>query len=323
MGIFEQQVALNSKEIYKAVSEKAKNILEESGISLVEDIVVKEVKGEDSNSVFRIDCNNHVYALKVFSNSTEIDQFYTNKKFNQLASESNIPIAQIIHSSDDCGILPVPWIFWAWASGKPSCELESKSDRSSVAVQTGGQLKKIHRIKVSGFGYPNAKNEWSGEDIKWTIDFFVSRIRRIIKKGGIAFSEDELQKIVSETSESKGLLLFTKPRLLHGDITGGNVIAHDPKNITLIDPGEIIAGDPMSDLGYSQTTQLSPIFREGIWKGYTKEIPLSVEEHDRFIRWRLLRQCVIACRAVFMKNKNAENYIADTHSFLGEIKKEK
>jgi len=238
-----------------------------------------------------------------------------------LISEINIPTAHIIRSSDNCNIIPAPWILWTWAPGQPSCDIESESDRLNAVIQAGIQLKKIHKIKVKGFGYPNAKNEWSGKNIGWTTNFFVNRIRQITKKGGRAFSENELQRIFNATSKSEKLLSFSNPRLLHGDITGGNVIAFNIKDITLIDPGEIIAGDPMSDLGYSQTTRLSPVFREGVWKGYTKNSLLSVEEHDRFLRWQLLRQCVIACKAVLKKNKNAKDYIDDTHSFLKEIKK--
>lgn len=312
---------LSSIEVNKFVSEQIENILKKAGVQTDKEIVVKEVKGEDSTFVFRIDCGNLSYALKVFSNSIDGRDFYTNKIFNQTAIENGISTPKIIHSSDNFEILPAPWIIWEWYSGKQSCDIDSKSEREEVAVIAGIQLKKMHEIKMPGFGFPDAHNGWSGENVKFTIDFFIKRIRNLIKKEGTSFSEKEVLDILKVTAKSKELLSFTEPRLLHGDITGGNVLVSDSESITFIDPGEIIAGDPMSDLGYSQTTKLSPIFREGVWQGYTKDAPLTAEDYDRFLRWRLLRQCVIACRATLNKDKNAENYINDAHSFFEEFKK--
>ena len=319
--ITKTEQTINPREVHKIVLEKVKNILEEAGVQTDKEIVVKEVKGEDSNSVFRIDCGNLSYALKVFCDSKESGQFYTNKVFNQKMTEGNISSPQIIHSDNSLQILQAPWIIWEWFPGEPSCEINSESERINIAVQTGMQLRKIHAIKTLGFGRPDVNNEWSGENVKWTIDFFVNRIQKLIEKGGVAFSEKELLDILKVTAESNEILSFTEPRLLHGDITGGNILVSDSDDITFIDPGEIIAGDPMSDLGYSQTTRLSPIFSEGVWEGYTKNNPLTEQENSRFLRWRLLRQCVIACRAVLNKDKNARNYINDAKTFLEELKK--
>lgn len=317
-----EKFAINYSEIHQIVFEKINDVLKEAGIPINEEIKIKGVRGEDSNSVFRIDCGNSTYALKIFSDSENAGGFYTNKYFNQVAMENGVSLPKIIYSSDGCDLLPAPWIIWDWFSGRQSCDLESETDRSAAAIKTGELLRKIHEIKMPGFGSPDNENEWSGENVEWTIDFFIKRIKGLMERGGTAFSENELSDILSVTAESKELSSFTEPCLLHGDITGGNVIVSDSKEITFIDPGEIIAGDPMSDLGYSQTTRLSPIFREGVWQGYTKNTPLTMEEYDRFLRWRLLRQCVIACRAVLNKDKNANNYLEDAKSFLKEIKEQ-
>ena len=199
--------------------------------------------------------------------------------------------------------------------------IEVNAEKSEAAEKVGKLLRQIHEIEASGFGWPNTDNEWEFENSGGACDFFVKRIRNLSKKVGRAFSDEELQEIISLTAESEELLRFNKPVLLHGDVTGGNVIVSDGKSVTLIDPGEIIAGDPMADLGYSQTTRLSSVFREGVWNGYVKDKPLSTNEEIRFKKWRLLRQCVVACNAVLTKNKNAQRYIEDTFSFLEEARK--
>lgn len=303
--------------MYKLKKEKVNKILQEAEIVSDDKIIVKQITGEDSSYVFRIDYSNSTYALKIFLNSKS--EFYANKKFNELLIGNNIATPKIIHSNDDCKLIPSPFVLWEWASGKLLCKIDSDTDRLNYAIEAGEQLLKIHKIKISGFGYPNEENKWSGENIGWTIDFFVERINRLISKGGKVFSENELSKILSATTESQELFSVTEAHLLHGDITGGNVIVSDSNEITFIDPGEIIAGDPMADLGYSQITSLNPVFREGIWKGYTDKTPLTVEERARFLRWRLLRQAVITCRAFLNKDENAETYANDARLFLKEI----
>lgn len=315
----EEQI-FNLSELRGKVLDKIGSLLEEAGVQTDEEIIGKEVKGEDSNPVFRIDSGDRAFALKVFSDSKESGQFYSNKMFEELLMKNRIPTPKIIYSSNNNEILPDPWIMWEWFSGDPSSEIESETERHDIAVQTGIELRKIHEIKMPGFGNIDSNSECSGKDIKWTISFFVKRIQNLIEKGGAAFSEEELRDILRVTAESEELLSFSKPRLLHGDITGGNVLVSNSGSITFIDPGEIISGDPMSDLGYSQTTRLSPIFREGVLKGYTKEKPLTEEEYSRFLRWRLLRQSVIACNSVLNNDKNAQNYINDAKIFLEQLK---
>jgi len=318
--IANEEKSLTSFEIKEIVSNKIKDILERAGIETNSGVVIKEVKGEDANSVFRIDCNDSTYALKVFSDSVEGGQFYTNKVFNESAMKNGIPTPPIIYSSAERDLVPAPWIVWEWFSGEPSCEIEEENERKNVAIKTGAQLRKMHEITMPGFGRPSKENDWSSVDAKWTVDFFVKRIKNLIEKGSKAFSENELSEILRVTAESQELSTFAGSCLLHGDITGGNVLVSNSKEISFIDPGEVIAGDPMSDLGYSQTTRLSPIFREGVWDGYTKDKSLTTDEYDRFLRWRLLRQCVIACRAALNKDKNAEEYISDAKVFLEELK---
>jgi len=315
------KIDLSRDKLLKIVQEKIGDILSASVISPGENMEIEAVNGEDSDSVFHIQSEDSAYALKIFSCSTNQNHYNANLKFSQLASKNNIPIPQLIHSDADSKILPAPWIIWKWVPGQLLSQMESNAERLEVAEKVGKALIKIHEIETPGFGWPNADNEWAFINAGGTCDFFVKRIRNLTKKGGRAFSDEELQEIISLTAENKELLQFDKPKLLHGDITGGNIIVSNKRDITFIDPGEIVAGDPMADLGYSQTTRLSPAFREGVWKGYTENKPLSPEEDIRFKKWRLLRQCVIACNAVLAKNKNAQRYIEDTFSSLEEARK--
>lgn len=299
---------IGNKELHKVVFGQAGSIMQQAGIMPDTKINVTEIKRDDSSSVFKIENGDISYALKVFLNSE--NQFHTNIQFNQVALNNNIPTPKIKYSSIDGELLSAQWILWEWIDGNSLFNIESVSEKLNAAIKTGENLKKIHEIKITPKPlYDSSK----------TLNFFSTRIQKLNKQGNNVFTENELARILSATMESDELLSYDDPRLLHGDITGGNVIVDDERGITFIDPGEIIYGDPMSDLGYSQTTSLSLSFREGVWSGYTSTTPLAHEQCDRFLRWRLLRQAIITCRAVLNKNVNSETYIKDTISFLNEI----
>jgi fructosamine-3-kinase len=298
-------------------NEKINGILKEANI-FADDVIIKKIVGENSNSVFRVNCNDESYALKIFSGKDRREQFQANIFFNEFARKNNIKTPKIIHSginkksSDDC------WILWEWFDGKSFFETVSVSDKKKIALEAGIQLRKIHEIKISEIENKFTKNK----NIKKSLEFFKNRIEGFVEKGCNAFSQEELNDIFRFTIESEELSSFADIHLLHGDFTGGNVLSSQ-EEICIIDPGEIVIGDPMSDLGYSQNTSLNEIFRAGVLDGYTKNNALTDVEHDRFLRWRLLRQCIVACRAVLNKNKNAERLVADARNFLGELRNKK
>ena len=59
----------------------------------------------------------------------ESAQFYSNKMFNKLLIENDIPTPKIIYSNNNLGILPASWIMWEWVPGEPSCEVELETER--------------------------------------------------------------------------------------------------------------------------------------------------------------------------------------------------
>lgn len=310
---------LKTKETLKYIKKNAKRFLEDAGISAAGRVTVKEIKKQDFSLVFRIDANKHAYALKIFVLSKKKRGFFTNILFNQIVIDKKISSPKIIFSSNNSGFFPFPWILWEWLPGKQASKLKSEADRYAAAIKTGGIMRAMHQVRLSSFGSPDSNCQLSGQSAQATINYYMNRINVLINNGSDAFSEMELGDIYKVTADSKELLMYDDPRLLHGDLTGSNVIVSDTKEISIIDPGIIIAGDPMSDLGYSQTTLLSKTFRKGIWERYTGQGSLSGDEYNRFKRWRLLRQVVIACRAKLNNNKAAGNYIKDALLFYEEV----
>ena len=193
----------------------------------------------------------------------------------------------------------MPWMLMEWVPGLSLRQLNSVKERYLAAKVAGNLLRKIHRVSTDGFGWPTSHGGWVGNTAAWSLQFYVRRaVRNIVPRGNL-FPPGELEEAFSLSALALELLDFGQPRLLHGDMTGGNVVVKSnyralENAIVFIDPGELISGDPMSDIGYSQTTRLRLEFRRGVLDGYTSSDPLSPCEYDRFLRWRLLRQCVVA-----------------------------
>ena len=170
----------------------------------------------------------------------------------------------------------------------------------------------------------DSKNKWSGKNASFNYKFFIDRINKYTKRGVHVLSNKDLYKIF-EIAYSPDMLNFKNPSLLHGDLTGGNIIIPSKptktKQLYLFDPGELIGGDPMSDLGYTQTSRRIPEFRKGIYEGYTAEKKLSFEEETRFKKWQLLRQCVITYRAKCLKSKKSELNVEYLKKLLNDFDK--
>lgn len=283
-----------------------KKHLKESGINPSGLIRINTLLGTNSSKVYKIQNNQDFFILKIFNNKKDV---LTVKKYYSVSLKNNISVPNVVNVDKN-------WILYKYIEGKLLCQLNTKEQRYNAAIKAGKLLRKIHNIKVKGFGWINTKNEWTGKTIRKNLNFFNKRIIGFTKVGCNPFSEKEKNRINKLTINHRDLLDYKIPCLLHGDYTGGNIILNKGK-LFIIDPGEIIGGDPMADLGYTQTLP-SPEYRKGILKGYLYDT-LTLEEKKRFVRWRLLRQYVITCRACKLGNQNIKKYIKYTRQLLDEI----
>lgn len=281
-------------DIYNILKEKKEGILNQAGLVSKTDMALKRLSSEDHNLVVQLKNDDQFFVLKVFLGTHENNSLKNNEIFYTLARKLNISVPDVICVQRN-KVLPVPWILLSWVEGVPLHKLESKEDRYQSAIEAGKALRKIHEVTME-----------KQSDLE-AIPFFEHRIQKFNETG--VFSDNIVKRILQESLESEIIRGHKERKLLHGDLTGGNVIVNKDR-ITFIDPGEIIAGDPMADLAYTQTTRLSEEFRSGVFDGYTQEKALTKEEHERFLRWRLARQCIISCRS------KTKQLINDTMSFL-------
>lgn len=266
-------------------------------LGLITNISILNIsKIQASPEVYRIESPSETFALKVFPSHDF--SAVRSQKFYQLAQDSNIPVPQLEAVSTEGD--SEEWILLQWVEGKVLHKLAGREVRQKAAVRTGELLRKIHTVKLTSFGWPTSAHTWVSDDPLFSYDFFAHRIENFIEKG---LSRELRDRVYAHLQgESIGVIKeFSNPVLLRGDLTGGNVIVGSQGEITIFDPGEIIAGDPMSDLAYTQTSQCSPEFRRGVLKGYFSQGSLSDDESERFRLWLLIRQTVITYRQIHLQ----------------------
>lgn len=279
-------------EAFHSKQEQLNKIFVEAGISSRQILDIS--KQQSSPDVYKITTNEGVFALKIFSGHRNGETAESARTFYETAREHSISVPNI-RVTEKSGA----WILIEWLDGTLLHELPDANERYDRAIDTGKILRKIHEIKVGESFTTNRSS----------VDFLLQRIDGFIAKGCNPSLRDALQKKLNEIGTDP-LTRFNNPSLLHGDITGGNIVVSQSGEISFFDPGEIIVGDPMSDLGYSQTSQCSPEFQNGILEGYVSKQSLSPEEEARFFRWRLIRQCVITYRAMHLKSQRLSEHIS-------------
>ena len=117
-----------------------------------------------------------------------------------------------------------------------------------VLHQAGEQLRAMHEIQLDGYGPITTPG--TGNQSRWCPSIEVAgteNLPYLVDRGGLTAAEaDDIQRKLAEAAahiSSDG-----PSRLLHGDLEGDHLFAHDDRFTGFIDFGAMQAGDPIYDL---------------------------------------------------------------------------
>jgi fructosamine-3-kinase len=274
-------------------------ILNTAGLNPVQSLHVRRVLGSESHPIFQITNRRRVFGVKPYTPSEQFRTVSSEAFYRRAAARIRVPTFIARGKTGSWS-----WIIYRWKQGVLLYQLPSHPQRLRASKILGRQLRRLHTISVQGYGWMNLRRRWAGKTNRTNINFFLKRVRRLAQKNKTVFRPSEIQQILRLTLLHPSVRRFSEPRLLHGDCTGGNVIVTGG-TVTLLDPGEVIAGDPMADLAYTQLSNRRIEFQSGVWEGYTKHHPLSVAERERFLRWQLVRQLIVTLRLEPKRRKRA------------------
>lgn len=218
--------------------------------------------------------------------------------FGRLMNQAGLPAARLIHHDLRRTLVPFDYLLEGYVCGSSAAQLDPEAHQLyAVAHRTGQVLRQIHRIKVGGWGRPNAQGRWPQPD--WPtvleqlqVDFAPLSVATLL------FSETEQQAVANLLSEP--LLADVQPCLLHGApgpqvvrLTQGEHVHLE----ALVNPGRVVAGDGLIDLALALSPVYPQAWRSGVLDGYSRMIPLTGAEHTRIERLQIITGYWMACRA--------------------------
>lgn len=232
------------------------------------------------------------------------DDLESEQFFLENAYFHHIPVPRILMSDFTREIIPFDFLFLSFVPGKPP-HVFSTTTRFRAGVMFGKYLRKIHAVRVDGIGSIH-NHIFTHQPHAWQRLLRTSLQRKFTAlKSPSAALKNFLPRVI-KLLEHPVLSKFT-PQLLHGDAGGNNYLIHcDARhrvhNITFIDPGTWVGGDPMQDLAFTQISWNYPGFSEGVLKGYSSVHTLTHEEEIRFRILQLFNQ-YWACLVSFSRGR--------------------
>src|SRR3990167_9987198 len=230
------------------------------------------------------------FVLKISAKDDLIaDTFFLKK-----ARTHGIPVPTVYLSDTTRTVIPFEYLFLEYINGVNANDAPLPL-QLKAAQEFGRQLARLHTRPSGGFGVIDAHDHFSANN--WCT-LLISSLRRTWQQTdpkATTFTQVDQMAIEELLRACEDMCNNFRPRLLHGDAGGDNVLVladHGGafKGIAIIDPGTWIGGDPMQDLAFSQMSWHYQGFSEGVMQGYTKEQRLASEERERLEILRIFNQ---------------------------------
>lgn len=205
-------------------------------------------------------------------------------------SEHRLPGPELL--SFDVSSSRYQWVMYRPSSGVSADHLPA-SQRARAGSLVGAFLRALHSVGESGFGGVGSDGAWTHRSMSAALRMayfdgsFAAERSRLLSDGEVA--------LVSEFLGDDSLWV-SEPRLLHGDMALGNFLfereGSELRLACVIDPGEIIGGDPMLDVAGGSND--FDDFGRGLLEGYG-ESSLKDEERSRLYRLQAVTLQWSAC----------------------------
>jgi hypothetical protein len=265
-------------DIFENLENYAPKVFKKTGINPKE---IKVMEGETGVILKVFDGNNNII--------TKINPFpgdlFTSNYFFKKLENFDVPVPQVLYFDDSRSIIPYDFQVLDYIDGVDIRSIPEKFHHKAGFL-VGEILRKIHQVKVDGFGWPLSEGGWGASSWLEALrnNYFDSSMNR---KHEI-FSDEEIQKIEQLTFFNEQLDI-SESKLIHSDVGHGNSLYNitDGKLylVGFIDPDGLIGGDPILDVPLENSDE---DFERGVWSGYTKQAQLTPEEKYRHKHLKLL-----------------------------------
>ena len=210
---------------------------------------VTELEGGMIGSVYRVNlADGRTVVAKTGETPLETEAFM----LRYLADESDLPVPEVYHGSDDLLVL--------------EHVVGTTTHDERVARDAATHLASLHEIGEDGFGFPQdtltgpvcQPNPWTDSWLEFYRD---QRLRHVAslaaepEQGSRVLPPDTQNRVEAVSDDLEGLLEghATEPSLIHGDVWRTNVLSRDGRVTGFLDPATYYA-DPEIELAYVDWT---------------------------------------------------------------------
>ena len=209
--------------------------------------------------------------------------------FMRMLSGRHLPIPRLITADLSCGFIPFSYIVQGHIAGVPLATVDDSALVRVAARQIGRVLRQAHNLPAPGFGKPTPAGRWTSR--AWAAilgDWLTRRGSRSL--AGEALGESLAEALWAATLDHPATD-WHEPRIIHGAVSPKRALVTTGSAAhleALVRPGEIVGGDPLFDLALATLPRHPAAFQQGVYEGYCGAGTLSIAQHQRLQRLRLL-----------------------------------
>ncbi len=217
--------------------------------------------------------------------------------FGRMMLTHQLPAARIIQRDVTRTLVPFAYTLERYVCGVGADTLVEAHLLRSVARQAGRVLRRMHRTSAAGWGGPGPTGRWP--DTAWLAMLkWLHTIQAPPPTDALIFDAAEREIVAALIDDP--LLDVDQPRLIHG-APGPHTVrcttsADHVQLEAIVDPGPMVAGDPMIDLAWGLNPGYPAAWRSGLLEGYTSIASLNAYESNRLQLLLLLTAYWSACQ---------------------------
>lgn len=215
------------------------------------------------------------YLFRADDGSGDDDYMLAESRVMQLAAAAGVPVPAVHHTDVTRSRCPLRFQVMDRVS-EPSLNTHQRAGRldlAAVALQLGQYLRRLHCVRLEGFGFINTERlartgEVRGLDGRYPA-YFNKRLEGHL--GYLALHELLTEPVVAEIREllrrHLPVLELSQGVLVHRDMAFWNVLGTPHRITAIIDWDDAVSGDPADDLGILHCFH-DEAFMDRVMEGY-------------------------------------------------------
>lgn len=217
-----------------------------------------QMLGTDGNHfAYRFYVQDKAFFLRMDDGIADDEYMLAESQIMTLTRNAGLPVPKVFHTDVSLRRHPVRFQIMEFID-KPTLNQFRQAgtlDKTSIAREMGSFLKRLHAIKLPGYGFFNTEALKNGSPLcglqQTLLDYFRTRLNDHLaatEQSGL-ISTSEMARIRKVIQAGEKLLADIPGVLLHRDFTCWNILGSESKIAAVIDWDDAVSADPADDIG--------------------------------------------------------------------------